>query len=91
MFGTVLNSLQCLVQSSVDSIAMFGTILSALQYLVQSSVHCNNWYNPQCIAMLPQVVVQVLSQLQETSHHDALQNGDGHHLVGGDDVNHRDH
>ena len=34
--------------------------------------------------MLPRVVVQVLSQLQETSHHDAVQNGDDDHLDDGD-------
>ena len=48
--------------------AMFVTILCALQ----------------CIAMLPRVVVQVLSQLQETSHHDALQNGGDDHPDDGD-------
>ena len=34
--------------------------------------------------MLPRVVVQVLSQLQETTHHDALLNADDDHPDDGD-------
>ena len=71
MFGTILN-------------ATFGTILRALPSLVHISIYCNAWHNPQSIAMLPRVVVQVLSQLQEASHHDAVQNGDDDHLDNGD-------
>ena len=56
-------------------------------------MQCNVSNNPRCIAMLPQLVVQVLSQLQETSHHDALQNGDDDHLDdgGGGDADQIDH
>ena len=52
---------------------------------MQCNVQYNVCNNPLCIAMLPQVVVQVLSQLQETSHHDALLDGDGDHLNDGGD------
>ena len=68
-----------------------------LNALLSSTKQCNPMFNAmfvailgalECFAMLPRVVVQVLSQLQETSHHDALQNDGG----GGDadDVDHVD-